>query len=55
MVTWRNFGPRAKIGGAEDWPNMSLAFTPEYFGGVDTGNAKTNVADMPVCGEILVS
>jgi hypothetical protein len=53
---WPNFEPRAKIGGADDRPNVSRdACTPKHFGGVDSRNAKANVADMPVCGEILIS
>jgi hypothetical protein len=46
----------AKVRGAENRPNVCLNALPaEDFGGVDCGDAKADVTDVPVGGKILIS
>ena len=41
--------------GVEDWPNFGFdSLATEYFGSVNSGYAKPNMADIPISGEILI-
>jgi hypothetical protein len=48
--------PLSQVCRAEYGPNVSSdAFTAEHLGGIDGSHAKTDMADIPICGKVFVS
>jgi hypothetical protein len=46
----------AQISGAQNRPDVSFdSLAAQHFGGVDSGDAETDVTDVSVCGKIFIS